>query len=55
VLYALDAETGKELFNRADTLASFTHFGGIAVSSGRVFVTTWDGYVYAFGLKNEER
>ena len=55
LVYALDAETGKELFNSGDTLASFTHFGGIAVSNGRVFVTTWDGYVYAFGLKNEER
>lgn len=55
VLYALDAATGKELFNSGDILASFTHFGGIAISNGRVFVTTWDGYVYAFGLKNEER
>jgi hypothetical protein len=55
VLYALDAETGKELFNSGDTLTSFTHFGGIAISNGRIFVTTWDGYVYAFGLHNEER
>jgi outer membrane protein assembly factor BamB len=55
VLYAFDAETGKELFNSGDTLSSFTHFGGIAVSNGRVFVTTWDGFVYAFGLKQEER
>ncbi|HKE26374.1 MAG TPA: PQQ-binding-like beta-propeller repeat protein [Bryobacteraceae bacterium] len=55
VLYALDAESGKELFNSGDTLTSFTHFGGIAVSNGRVFVTTWDGYVYAFGLKHEDR
>jgi outer membrane protein assembly factor BamB len=54
-LYALDAETGKELFNSGDTLGSFTHFGGIAVSNGRIFVTTWDGSVYAFGLKNEDR
>jgi outer membrane protein assembly factor BamB len=55
VLYAFDSETGKELFNSSDTLTSFTHFGGLAVSNGRVFVTTWDGFVYAFGLKNEER
>jgi hypothetical protein len=55
VLYALDAETGKELFNSGDILSSFTHFGGLAVSNGRIFVTTWDGYVYAFGLKREER
>jgi outer membrane protein assembly factor BamB len=55
VLFALDSETGKELFNSGDTLSSFTHFGGLAVSNGRIFVTTWDGYVYAFGLKQEER
>jgi outer membrane protein assembly factor BamB len=55
VLYAFDAETGKELFNSGDILTSFTHFGGIALSNGRVFVTTWDGNVYAFGLKQENR
>jgi DNA-binding beta-propeller fold protein YncE len=55
VLYALDAETGKELFSSGDAISSFTHFGGIAVSNGRVFVTAWDGTVYAFGLRNEAR
>jgi outer membrane protein assembly factor BamB len=55
ILYGFDAVTGKELFNSGDTLSSFTHFGGLAISNGRVFVTTWDGFVYAFGLKHEER
>ena len=55
VLHALDAETGKELFSSEETISSFTHFGGIALSNGRVFVTTYDGTVYAFGIKNEER
>ncbi len=55
VLYALDSENGKELFSGGDAMPSFTHFGGIAVSNGRIFVSTYDGYVYAFGLKNEER
>jgi outer membrane protein assembly factor BamB len=55
VLYALNSDNGKELFSSGDTMASFTHFGGIALSNGRVFVTTYDGFVYAFGLKNEER
>jgi outer membrane protein assembly factor BamB len=53
-LYAFDSDTGKELFSSGDTIGSFTHFGGIAISNGRVFVTTYDGTVYAFGLKNEE-
>jgi outer membrane protein assembly factor BamB len=55
VLYAFDAFTGKELYSSGDTIASFTHFGGIAISNGRVFVTTYDGFVYAFGPKREER
>jgi len=55
VLYAFDAETGKELFSSGDTLSSFTHFGGLALSNGRVFVTLYDGSVYAFGIKDEDR
>jgi hypothetical protein len=55
VLYAFDSETGKELFSSGETLKSFTHFGGLALSNGRIFVTTFDGTVYAFGIKNEER
>jgi hypothetical protein len=54
VLYALDSETGKELYSSGEIISSFTHFGGIALSNGRVFVSTYDGYVYAFGSKNEE-
>jgi outer membrane protein assembly factor BamB len=53
-LHAFDAETGKELY-ASPPLSSFTHFGGIALSNGRIFVATYDGSVYAFGLKNEER
>jgi hypothetical protein len=55
VLYALDAETGKELFSSKDVISSFTHFGGLAIANGRIFLTAYDGSVYAFGIKNEER
>ena len=55
VLYALDAETGKELYSSGSVITSFTHFGGLALSNGRIFAATYDGTVYAFGLKNEER
>jgi outer membrane protein assembly factor BamB len=54
VLKAFDAETGKELSSSGETMKSFTHFGGIAISNGRVFATTYDGDVYAFGIRNEE-
>ena len=53
VLYAFDAKTGKELFNSGNTIPSFTHLGGIAVSDGRVFVTTYDSTVYAFGIPGQ--
>ena len=51
VLYALDAATGKELFSSGNTIPEFTHFSGLAVSNGRVFVTTFASNVYAFGVK----
>jgi outer membrane protein assembly factor BamB len=55
VLYALDAETGKELFSSKDTMRSFTHFGGLTLANGRIYVTNFDGNVYAFGLHSEDR
>jgi len=51
VLYALDAETGKELFSSGKTMESFTHFTGIAVASGHILVSTYDNTLYSFGLK----
>jgi outer membrane protein assembly factor BamB len=51
VLYAFDSATGKPLFSSGDTMPSFTHFSGISIASGRVYVTTFDSNIYAFGLK----
>ena len=51
VLYAFDATTGKQLYSSGDTMPSWTHFSGISISGGRVFVTTFDSNVYAFGVK----
>ena len=51
VLYAFDSATGKELFSSGTTMPGWTHFSGIAISAGRIFVTTYDSTVYAFGLK----
>jgi outer membrane protein assembly factor BamB len=53
VLYGLDAETGKELFSSGNAISSFTHFGALAVSDGRVYTATHDSTLYAFGLKGE--
>jgi outer membrane protein assembly factor BamB len=51
ILYAFDATTGRELYSSGDLVDSWTHFNGPAVAKGRVYFTTHDGKVYAFGLK----
>ena len=51
VPYSLDAETGRELYSSNKLIASFTHFNQPVVAGGQVYVCTWDGKVYAFGLK----
>jgi outer membrane protein assembly factor BamB len=50
VLYALDGQTGKELWSSGDQITSFNHWSGISVSNGRVYIGTYDGMVYCFGL-----
>src|SRR6185437_11655340 len=51
ILHALDARTGRELWNSGDTIPGWTHFSGLAIGGGKVFVTTHDGAIYAFGLR----
>jgi outer membrane protein assembly factor BamB len=53
-LYALDGQTGKELYASGDSITSFTHFGALSVASGRVFFTTYDNTVYCFGIHMEQ-
>jgi outer membrane protein assembly factor BamB len=53
ILYALDADTGKELFSSGDTMPSITHFSGITIFGGRVYVTTYDSTLYSFGLEGQ--
>lgn len=53
VLHAFDAETGKELFSSGKAMTSFTHFGGLALVDGRIYTTTHDSTVYAFGLPGQ--
>jgi outer membrane protein assembly factor BamB len=51
VLYALDARTGKELWNSGDQIASWNHFSGIALANGQLYSNDYQGNVYCFGLK----
>ncbi|MDQ2711212.1 MAG: pyrrolo-quinoline quinone [Acidobacteriota bacterium] len=52
-LYALDAETGKELYSSGDQITSFNHFSGLSVANGRVYIATYDSTLYCFGLSNK--
>ena len=51
-LHALDARTGKELWSSGEQISGWTHFSGLAVGEGKVFLSTRDGAVYAFGLRS---
>ncbi len=51
VLYALDAQTGKELWSSGDTIKTFNHWSGISVANGRIYLNTFDGMVYCFGIR----
>ena len=53
VLYALDAATGKELWSSGTTIASFVRGVGPSAGDGQVYVVTYDGTVYAFGIPLE--
>jgi outer membrane protein assembly factor BamB len=50
VLKALDAKTGKELFNSGTAMATWVHFSGLALADGRVYAVDHDSNVYCFGL-----
>jgi hypothetical protein len=49
-MYALDAETGKELWSSGDQITSWNHFSGITVANGRAYLGTFDGTLYCFGV-----
>jgi outer membrane protein assembly factor BamB len=49
-LYALDAQTGKELWSSGAQIESWNHFSGLTVANGRAYVATFDGTLYCFGV-----
>jgi outer membrane protein assembly factor BamB len=53
VLYALDATTGKELWSSGTTITSFTRGGALSGGAGQIYLTTYDGTIYAFGFPVE--
>jgi outer membrane protein assembly factor BamB len=51
VLHALDAKTGKVLYESGTAIDTWVHFGGLAVANGRVYTVDHASQVYSFGLK----
>ena len=50
VIYVLDAITGKELWTSGETMHQFNHFSGVTVANGRIYLGTYDGTLYCFGV-----
>jgi outer membrane protein assembly factor BamB len=50
VLRALEAKTGKELYNSGTSISSWVHFSGLAVAAGNIFLVDHDSNLYCFGL-----
>ena len=49
-LYALDGQTGRELWSSGDQIQSWNHFSGLTVANGRAYIATFDGVLYCFGV-----
>ena len=49
-LYALDGQTGKELWSSGNQITSWNHFSGLTVANGRAYLGTFDGTMYCFGI-----
>ena len=50
VLYALDAKTGKVLYESGNAMGSWVHFSGLAIADGRVYAVDHSSTLYCFGL-----
>jgi outer membrane protein assembly factor BamB len=55
VLYALDAKTGKLLYQSGDAMKSWVHFSGLAMTAGRIYAVDHSSRVYCFALKDEQK
>ncbi len=53
VIYALDGTTGKELWTSGTTITSFATGGPLSGGMSQIYLTTYDGTIYAFGFPME--
>ncbi|HEX2680865.1 MAG TPA: PQQ-binding-like beta-propeller repeat protein, partial [Candidatus Dormibacteraeota bacterium] len=50
VLYAFDGATGDELWSSGGEMTSWNHWAGLAVANSRIYLGTYDGTLYCFGI-----
>jgi outer membrane protein assembly factor BamB len=53
VLYVLDAQTGKELWSSGSSgkqITTWNHWSGLGLANGSVYINTYDGTLYRFGI-----
>jgi hypothetical protein len=53
VLYALDGATGQALWDSGDSIESFATGGALSAGGSTVYLTSFDGTLYAFGFPIE--
>ena len=53
VLMALDAKTGKLLYQSGSAMKSWNHFGGLAIDDGKIYSVDHNSTLYCFGLRNQ--
>ena len=53
VLYALDAKSGKVLYQSGNAIDTWVHFSGLALANGQVYAVDSNSQVYCFGLKGK--
>ncbi|HEY3839587.1 MAG TPA: PQQ-binding-like beta-propeller repeat protein [Bryobacteraceae bacterium] len=49
-LYAFDGTTGKQIYSTGDQVTAPASLNGVTLANGRVFFSTTDGTLYAFGI-----
>jgi len=54
VLKALDAKTGRELYNSGSAITTWSHFSALAIADGHIYVVDHDSNVYCFGVGGKQ-
>jgi len=49
-LFALDAKSGKQLYQSGDSIPTYAHLAGMSFGDGHVFFVTHDNTLFSFGI-----